>query len=312
MTVPSTAIIRSRLRLRHLQLVRALIEYGSLRKASDEIGMTQPAATKALQELEALLGVTLFIRRARGTEPTAFCHALVRYANVMFADLDTLREELVAIESGNVGAVRVGSIMAPAPQLLAGAIVELKRAHPRLHVVVQIDTSDVLVQALRQDQLDIVLGRIPGGWPSDDLTFETLGEEPLSIVVRRDHKLSNKTSAVSIAELSKHPWIVQPHPSPMREIIDQTFRESRVALPSDIVETSSILTTLTLLQETDMLAVLPTSVAAYYVRQGILSLVPARFRGRLTPYGLILRANRRATPAAQSFIEAIRESAASG
>lgn len=182
--IPATASIRTRLRLRHLQLILAVWEHGSLRRASDEIGMTQPAATKALHELEDLLGVTLFERHARGIDPTIFGEAVIRYARVVFADLGTLREELVAIESGNVGAVRLGAVMAPSPDLLTTTIVALKEAHPKLHITVQIDTSDVLVQALQEDQLDLVVGRVPNGWPADDLTFETTGEEPLSLVTR--------------------------------------------------------------------------------------------------------------------------------
>ncbi|MET3227892.1 UNVERIFIED_ORG: DNA-binding transcriptional LysR family regulator [Burkholderia sp. 1263] len=310
--IPATASIRTRLRLRHLQLILAVWEHGSLRRASDEIGMTQPAATKALHELEDLLGVTLFERHARGIDPTIFGEAVIRYARVVFADLGTLREELVAIESGNVGAVRLGAVMAPSPDLLTTTIVALKEAHPKLHITVQIDTSDVLVQALQEDQLDLVVGRVPNGWPADDLTFETLGEEPLSLVTRPQHPVCGRTPPVRLGELAEYPWIIQPHPSPMREIIDQTFRHSRVALPENTIETSSILTTLSLLLAADMIAVLPTSVARYYQEQGTLAVVPARFRGRLAPYGLILRSNRRATPATQIVIDAIRAAAKAG
>ncbi len=54
----------------------------------------------------------------------------------------------------------------------------------------------------------------------------------------------------------------------MREVIDQTFRESRVMPPISTVETLSILTTLSLLRDSDMLAVLPVSVTDYYAALG--------------------------------------------
>jgi DNA-binding transcriptional LysR family regulator len=307
--ISATASIRTRLRLRHLHLVVAIWEHGSLRRASEEIGMTQPAATKALQELEDLLGATLFERHARGIDPTVFGEAVIRYARVVFADLGTLREELVAIDSGNVGAVRLGSVMASSPDLLTSTIIALKQAHPRLRMTVQVDTSDVLVHALQQDQLDLVIGRIPNGWPADDLTFETLAEEPLTLVARPHHPATARTMPIRFSELAGYPWIVQPHPSPMREVIDQTFRDNRVASPENTIETSSILTTLSLLLAADMIAVLPASVARHYQEQGMLAVVPARLRGRLAPYGLILRSNRRAAPATQIVIDAIRSRA---
>ncbi len=278
----------------------ALSETVSLRSAADELAMTQPAATKALKELEDTVGVSLFVRHARGMEPTIFGEAVMRYARVVFEDLDELREELAAIEAGDIGKVRIGAVMAPAPELLTHVIVALKEAHPRLQITVQIDTSDVLVQALQQDQLDIVIGRIPDGFPALDLSFETLSEEALSIVARPDHPGERRpTARPKLAELAQYPWIVQPHPSPMRQVIDQTFRESRVAPPVSTVETSSILTTLSLVRDSDMLAVLPSSVAQYYVAFNTIASLPTPLRGRLAPYGLILRKNRRIRPATQ-------------
>ncbi|SMG59919.1 LysR family transcriptional regulator [Paraburkholderia susongensis] len=304
--IPSAATIRKRLRLRHLQLMVALSEMESLRRAADELAMTQPAATKALQELEDTLGVSLFVRHARGMEPTIFGEAVMRYARVVFEDLDELREELAGIEAGDIGKVRIGAVMAPSPELLTQTIVKLKDAHPRLQMTVTIDTSDVLVQSLQQDQLDIVIGRIPDGFPALDLSFETLAEEALSIVVRPDHPAARSATRPKLADLARYPWIIQPHPSPMRQVIDQTFRESRVAPPVSTVETSSILTTLSLLRDSDMLAVLPSSVAQYYVALDAIAAIATPLRGRLAPYGLILRRNRRITPAMQLVIDSIR------
>ncbi len=312
MPIPTSPSIRKRLRMRHLQLMLTLSEASSLRKAAEALALTQPAATKALQELEDVFGVALFTRHARGLAPTIFGEAVMRYARVVFADLDELRDELVAIEAGDVGKVRIGAVMAPAPELLTQAIVQLKAAHPRLHIVVQIDTSDVLVQALKQDQIDIVLGRIPDGWPADDLSFETLDEEPLSIVTRAGHPALAATGGPArqrLAALTAYPWIVQPHPSPMRQIIDQTFREGRTAPPLSTVETSSILTTLSLLRESDMLAVLPTAVSRHYEALGMIAALPVPLRGQLAPYGLLLRKSRPPTPAMQLVIDTIRDGA---
>ena len=68
--IPAANVIHSRLRLRQLRLMLALQEFGSLRRAADHIGMTQPAATKMLHEAEDLLGVELFERLPRGMRST--------------------------------------------------------------------------------------------------------------------------------------------------------------------------------------------------------------------------------------------------
>lgn len=180
--IPDANVIHSRLRLRQLRLMLALQEFGSLRRAADHIGMTQPAATKMLHEAEDLLGVELFERLPRGMRPTPFGETVIYYARMVFAELSGMREELVALESGNLGRVTVGAIPALASGLLTRTIATLKKSHPRLSMSIQVDTSDVLVQALLQDQLDIVLGRIPAGARAEELLFDSLGEEALCVI----------------------------------------------------------------------------------------------------------------------------------
>ena len=112
-TLSSAATLRKRLHMRHLRLALALAEHRSLRRAAAQMALSQPAVTKALHELESVVGTLLFTRHARGIEPTVFGEALIRYARVVLADLDALHDEFAAIAAGEVGKVRLGSILAP-------------------------------------------------------------------------------------------------------------------------------------------------------------------------------------------------------
>lgn len=303
--IPDASIIHSRLRLRQLRLMLALEELGSLRRAADQIGMTQPAATKMLHEAESLLGVELFERLPRGMRATPFGETLIYYARMIFAELSGMREELVALESGNLGRVTVGAIPALASGLLTRTIATLKQSHPRLSMSIQVDTSDVLVQALQQDQLDVVLGRIPSGARSDDLQFDSLGEEVLCVIAGAQNPLA-KAKKLTWAELQHMTWVLQQHPSPMRTIINQAFHNARVDIPSSIVETTSIMTLLSLLQQTDMIGVTPESVVNDYPGRHLLAVLPITFEPRLPPYGLITRRHRIQSSAMQAFIEATK------
>ena len=309
--IPPISAIRSRLRTRHLQLVLALSERASLRRAAEDLAMTQPAASKALQELEDLLGMPLFIRHSRGMKPTVCGEAIIRYARVVFADLNKLREEMVAIQAGDVGKVRIGSIRAPISCLLNHAIIALKKQHPKLHIMIEIATSNVLALALERDQLDLYIGRIPDGWQAQHLSFDHISGETLSIIARPGHPVVKRKIKPTLSMLAQYPWIVQPHPSPMRQIIDQTFREMRVTPPVSRVEASSTLMTMALLQESDMIAVVSTPLAHYYQRQKMSVTIPIALRGQLDPYGLVLPHNRIVTPATQLVIEAILKEAKS-
>lgn len=303
--IPDANVIHSRLRLRQLRLMLALQEFGSLRRAADNIGMTQPAATKMLHEAEDLLGVELFERLPRGMRPTPFGETVIYYAQMVFAEVSGMREELVSLESGNLGRVTIGAIPALASGLLTRTIATLKKSHPRLSMSIQVDTSDVLVQALLQDQLDIVLGRIPAGARAEELLFDSLGEEALCVIAGAQNPLAQSTR-LSWAELQHETWVLQQHPSPMRSIINQVFHNARVDIPSSIVETTSIMTLLSLVQQTDMIGVTPVSVVEDYPGRDLLAVLPISFEARLPPFGLITRRHRIQSSAMQAFMHSVR------
>ena len=291
--------------MRQLGLLLALDEHRSLRKAADQIGLTQPAATKMLHEMEAVTGLRLFDRYRRGVRPTVYGEVMIRYARVVYSDLGGVRDELMAIASGNIGKVRIGAIMAPAPQLLTDTLLELKRSHPRLAPSIQIDTSDVLLTALLQDRLDVAIGRVPDTWDSSEIVFDPIAEEALSIVASPDHPEA-RNRRLTLARLFQYPWILQAHPSPMRKVLELVFMESALAMPANILETSSMLLTSSLLRKSATLGVMPTDVAEHYVRLNTLAIVPLKIKRRIPPYGVITRKGRILSPATQVFIRELK------
>ena len=303
-TLPSLASIQGRVRLRQLALVLALTELGSMRKAADRISVTQPAATKMLHELEQSLGLELFDRGTRGMTPTVFGHAVVRYAHLILNDLEGLREELAALAAGSAGKVSVGTIMAAAPGLLADTIAQLKQRHPMLEVSVTMDTSDMLLPLLMQGRLDVVIGRQTEGIVGAELSFESLGQEALSVVVGPAHPLAS--ARPSLRELGVLPWILQHRSSPLRQLLEAAFRDVHMDTPINVVETNSILTTTTLLQMTQMVALVPTSVAQHYAASGMLVILPLKLKRVLEPFGVITRRQRVQPPALREFMAVLR------
>jgi DNA-binding transcriptional LysR family regulator len=267
--------------------------------------MSQPAATKMLQEMEDLIGVRLFERGRHGLLATPYGEAMTRYAQGMSADLAGIRDELIAIQSGNIGKIRVGAIMAPVPQLLSDTLLHIKEHHPRLAISIQVDTSNVLVTALREERLDVVIGRIPDTWDSAGLLFEPIQNEALSIVCSPKNPVAQQ-HRTSLRELIHAPWVLQAHPSPMRKVIELAFVEARLALPLQIMETASMLLTSTLVHKSDMLAVMPELVAQHYVQRGTLAIVPLTLRQHLPPFGILTRKARTQRPATQAFIEELK------
>ena len=211
---------------------------------------------------------------------------------------------------GGGGRLAVGHIMASSPVLLTRAVARLKGEQPRLALAIVNDTSDRLLERLDRGELDIVIGRLVEGCARHDYQCEDLDAEALAVVVRPQHPRA-KARRLTLADLAGEPWILQPRGSPMRELLEQEFRHQRLDSPPQPVETGSILTTLDLIAETDMVAVIPASVAARHGRHGLLTVLPLRLAQQMEPYGSIVRRDRPQSAAAERLLVLLREAAAS-
>ena len=302
MSLP-TALL-GRLRARHLALVVALDTHRSLRRAAAEIALTQPAATKLLHDLEDALGAPLFDRHAWGMSPTPYGETLVRHARGMLNDLAQAQSEIAAQRAGALGSLRVGGVTGSVPRFVAPAIDALRRAHPRVRVYALVNTSEVLVDALRRGELDVAIAPRP---PDDELAgLETraLADEPLTVVARAGHPLGRKRS-VSLAATNSLTWIVPPAGSPLRRDFDAIHAAAGARPPTDLIETVSIVATLALLQTSDALSLLPEGLARHYESPGLLARLAVTLPGAGTRYEVMTRASRTLAPAAQAFVEAL-------
>ena len=295
----------NRLRMRQVALILAVGEHGTLRKASAELGMTQPAATKMIQELESALGQRLFERVGRGQKLTAAGTSVLRYFSGMRGSFEAMSRELAELQLGSAGRVSIGSIMAPSPNLLTQAIIALKKAFPLLSVDVTLDTSDRLLELLREGSLDVVIGRIRDAHRAD-YSFEPLENEALAVVAGVHHPLA-KLKKVKFAELLAYPWILQPPGSPMREVLEQEFRLQQALPPQGLIETASVVTTTCLMAETDMIGVVPQSIAHNYAQHGLLKILPCVIKHKMEAFGTISRADRPLSDAARFFVDTLHK-----
>ena len=303
--LPSDAALLMRLRTRQLLLLEALGREHNLGRAAAALGMSQPAATKLLQQAEETLGVRLFTRQARGMEPTATGEVLIRYARQSLVDFGFAREQMAALRSGLRGRLRVGTVPGALPQLLAPALADYKRKHPRVAVSVLVETSDVMLGLLERGDVDLVLGRPTEGHFEDELAIVPLLSEPQVAVVRAGHPLLDKKT-LGLEDLVRWPWILQPPGSPQRSRFESALREAGLHTRLDITETASTVATTVLLEASDMAAIMPASLAAHYARLGVLQAVPLELPLQVPSLHLITRRHRELSPAASGFVQVLR------
>ena len=303
----TSPLLLNRIRMRQVLLMLSIHEHRTLHAAAQQLGMTQSAASKMLHELEAAVGETLFDREGRGLRLNPAGLAVMNSCRSLRSTMTALGHELSKLRQGSAEKIYIGSIMVALPDCLSVALLETKRIYPLLSVEVVIDTSDRLIELLRDGSLDIVIGRLPrpGDPTSAECLFRPIGEEEVAIIASSRHPLvaRAKNRPVDFASLLDYPWILQPQGSPSREVIDQECISHHAALPTTFVETSSLVFTATLLRREHMLAVAPRSIAAQYVENGSLAVIPYDFTHKLSPWGSIVQRDRHSTPARDKLLE---------
>lgn len=297
----NTPQLLNRLRMRQVALILAIEKHQTLRAAAAELGLTQPAATKMLHELEDALGQVLFARVGRRLQRNTAGERVLEYFRSLRGNIEALNRELGELLQGKAGRLAVGSIMAASPGRLTQALLELKRQLPLLEVEVAVDTSDRLLAQLREGVLEVVVGRMTTE-AGADYSFRAIDDEHLAFVVGVGHPLLERKQ-VALAALQGYGWILQPPGSPMRTLIEQEFREHGLSLPRGLIETGSILTTINLVRSSQMVGVIPLTVAQLHADHGMLHVLPYRIRRRLEAYGSLVRHDRPMSRPAEMFLD---------
>ncbi len=297
---PSHWFLRHRLKLRALTLVVAMDDYASLQRAADALGMTQPAASKMLAELEKMLGLALFQRFPRGVEATVAGASVIRRARHVLSELNHVWEEVSASRADAAHHIAIGSIKAPALTMVPRAIAEFQTQFTQSRVNLMVDSSPELMLKLRRDELDIVVGRLSPELDPEAFDYEALvDEQPVHVVARPTHPWHTRQT-MTWDELAQALWIMPPQGSLMRLKFESLFVQQKIMPPQRLVETHDLDTIRRLISQTDMVALLTDEVAkaceSVQVRC-VSELLPLQMQG----FGLITKQGRALSNAVQAM-----------
>ena len=298
----------TRLKTRQLALIVQLDTHRSVLRAADAAHMTQPGATKLLRELEDTMGVQLFERHPRGVEPTWYGEVLIRHARSVLAELQHAYDEVSALKAGLTGQAMIGTEVTAATNLVPQAVALLKKRFPQIRVNIEMEFSEVLVQRLQEGKLDMIVARIRNPDDLAELHYAPLAEAQHALFARVGHPLV-KRKALSWDELAPQTWILPPKGNVMRNQFTQLFLERQLALPTDVVESSSLPVITSLLQMSDMIAPLAREPVRPYCIAGALEPLPFELDLKLGPAGIVTRRGDRLSPGARAMLQALREAA---
>lgn len=301
--------LRSRLKLRHLRLMVALDEHRNLHRAAESMGIPQPAASKLLAEVEAIIGQTLFERHPRGLSPNLQGEIMIRNAKIALRTLVQAGEEITALAQGHSGLVTVGTVMAPMVELLAEAISDVRTRHPRLQISVELDVSDALADKLLDRRIDFSLARIPHAMDPSAFVYRELWGEAVHFLCREGHPLAERDT-VPLAELSGWPWVLQPPGAPLRLALERAYLASGSKFPENVINSSSAVMAMIMVDRSDSITAMEWHVARLLSGMGRFRILKPPEQLWVEPYGLLSLADRPLSPGAAMLYEAIVEIAA--
>lgn len=194
------------LELRHLRIIRAIAESGSLSKAATQLGVAQPALTAQLKRLERALGGALFERDRTGARPTPLGELVLARARVLLPAVKELQDEAVRFANTSEYGYRIGATNGP----ILGGLVDRLAAERTVSTFTSWSSCELASMA-EMGRLDLVLIGVCGDSrpPNDAICWATIGTDPVFALLAAGHRLAGEKE-LELADLAGEQWAVTP------------------------------------------------------------------------------------------------------
>jgi len=300
--------VLTKLRLRDLELLLAIHEHKSITSAALQLGFTQPAASRALKDMEQLLRAHLFERdRTKGMNLTAAGALVLTRARALLADLGSMTMELDAYRAGTGGHVRLGIIPFVPGLLIEKLISELIGEKHRMTVSLTEGSTTQLLEDLRLQKLDAVIGRCSTGPIPAGFTQETLFRQEACLLVHGQNPLVRK-ERIRLADLGGFIWLLPPEGTPSRMAVNEVFAAARLPPPVATVEAwSTKIIHLTISANSRMLGIVPSDVGHDIQRLGGVRHLPFPVSLSMPPVGLVWATRHRDTAVVRNLRSNVRD-----
>jgi DNA-binding transcriptional LysR family regulator len=300
--------ISSRVKLRHLKILMAVAQSGSMAKAAASLAVSHPVVSKAIAELEHTLGVRLFDRSSQGVEPAMYGRALAGCGIAVFDDLRQGVKQIEFLADPTAGEIRVGCGEVFVAGLLPAIIERLRDRYPRIvcHIDQATTASSSDFHELRERRVDLTLGHIPEPFESDEMSAEILFRERTYVVAGKGSKWTRRRK-INLAELVGEPWLLLPPNTESYAMVEEAFAARSLKMPKPCVVSISVHLRNSLLPTGRYLAYLPESFMQFGAMRSSFKVLPVDFPVAPRPVGIVTLKNRTLNPAAQLFISCARE-----
>jgi DNA-binding transcriptional LysR family regulator len=294
--------VSRRMKLQHLRIFLAVAQTGGMAKAAKHLATSQSVVSKAVSELEDILGVPLFERSSRGVEPTLYGRTLLKGGNAIFDDLRTSVGEIEFLANSGVGELRIGTTEAQAA-LANAAMIRLSRKHPRIDFKVVSLEERILVEELRARRIDLLVGPTRS---DHDLHSTFLYDMRQRIVVGIKNPWSRRRK-ITLSDLVGEAWCVAPIDTPPGAAFAEAFRLQGLPMPRIVASTTMTHERRRWIADGGVVGVLGDGALHFDIRGPPLKILPVDLAARPVKISIVTLKSRIISPAVSLFIEYARE-----
>ena len=286
------------MKLAALRAFVAAVEDGSLRGAARAIGISQPALTKAIRELERELAASLLVRSNTGVTPTAQGKVLFEHARSADRTLAAAINQIRQLSGEMVGELSVGAVPLAVMMLIPETMRTFSRAFPLIRLRLSEELYIEQLSRLRKGEVDVAIGPVPGGLPSGELVIEPLMPISMVVVVGKGNPLAR---ARSLAELTGARWVFT-GTSAEQGYARHLFEQHGLEPPPAAALVNSTLSLLALICRGDFVGLMPQPIAAHALAGHFLATVPIREGALLATLAAMSRPQNAVSPVVRHFV----------
>lgn len=274
---------------KHLAQLSVIAEAGSFQLAADRLGLTQPALSRNMRTLEARLGTSIFRRDGRRSIPNEVGRRLVQSGIAIRIAEESASIVADQVSKGATGELRIGAPPILAGRFLTGSLATFMAENPNCSVELRTGLLHELKSMLERGQIDLVFGPKSLADPNHGLEFESIMEDRLGLLCRKDHILAGRTSILT-SDLEAQPWLMPPRGSQLRQQAELAMIAAGVSSIQIKCETDNIRSALELIEQSDMITPMPIRGIDPYLRDR-LNFLEFDHPQFLRPVGAIRRRN---------------------
>jgi DNA-binding transcriptional LysR family regulator len=227
-----------RFKLHDMRVLISVVEAGSMHKAAERLGTSQPAISRAIADLEHAVGVRLLERSPRGIEPTQYGRVLIKRGVAAFDEFRQGVKDIKFLSDPSTGELRIGCTETMAAGPVLAVIEHLTRQHPRL--VFRLVTGSILVlyPALAARNVELVISPAPGAIPEEHVNVGSLFEDNAFVMAGIQSRWARRRR-IKLEELVNEPWTLPPPGSSLGIIVEAAFRARGLPPPAATVVAES-------------------------------------------------------------------------